>query len=188
MRFPSFVDDLPLTRRALAFAAERHRDQQREADHAPFILHPLEVAQLLHGRGARDHVVAAGVLHDTLEAAHVTAEELQARFGDDVAALVCAVTEPVPAGSYQERKAALRGAVEAAEDDDAVVIYAADKVAKVRELRMALAAHDGNGAAEKLEHYRASLALLERRLAGHPLVRQLRFELEALMFLPPRGG
>ena len=38
---------------------------------------------------------------------------------------------------------------------------------------------------EKLEHYRESLRLLEARLDGHPFVRQLRFELEALELLPP---
>ena len=38
-RFPSFVDDLPITRRALEFAARQHSGQRREADHAPFILH-----------------------------------------------------------------------------------------------------------------------------------------------------
>ena len=42
--------------------------------------------------------------------------------------------------------------------------------------------------AEKREHYTASLAMLERRLPGHPLVRQLRFELETLEYLPPRRG
>jgi len=184
VRFPSFVDELPLTRRALEFAVARHGDQEREADRAPFILHPLEVAHLLHGRGRPDEVVAAGVLHDTVEDAHVTVEELRTHFGDRVARLVGAVTEPDREGSYSERKAALRTAVEDAEDD-AVAIYAADKVAKVRELRMTLAA-GGDAPGQKLEHYEASLALLERRLPGHPLVRQLRFELEALELLPPR--
>jgi (p)ppGpp synthase/HD superfamily hydrolase len=187
MRFPSFVDDLPVTRRALEFATERHGDQEREADHAPFILHPLEVAHLLYGRGCPDEVVAAGVLHDTVEDAHVTIDELEASFGGRVATLVCAVTEPEREGPYRERKAALRAAIDGA-DDDAVAIYAADKVAKVRELRMALAAGDGAASTEKLEHYDASLALLERRLPGHPLVRQLRFELETLELLPPRRG
>jgi hypothetical protein len=37
-RFPSFVDGMPLTRAALRFAADRHRGQQRDADHAAFIL------------------------------------------------------------------------------------------------------------------------------------------------------
>ena len=187
MRFPSFVEGLPLTRRALRFAAARHGNQQRDVDHAPFILHPLEVAHLLHGRGCRDHVVAAAVLHDTVEDAQVTREELEANFGEEVAALVCAVTEPEPVGPYRERKAALRTTVEAA-GDDALVIYAADKVVKVRELRMAIATQHDDGDAEKLEHYEASLALLERRLPNHPLVRQLRFELEALRFLPPSPG
>ena len=187
MRFPSFVSELPVTRRALEFAAARHGGQEREADRAPFILHPLEVAHLLHGRGCPDDVVAAGVLHDTVEDAHVTVEELSSHFGARVATLVGAVTEPDREGPYRERKAALRRAVEAAEDD-AVVIYAADKVAKVRELRMALARGDGGMTPDKREHYEASLALLERRMAGHPLVRQLRFELEALEFLPPRRG
>lgn len=69
-----------------------------------------------------------------------------------------------------------------------LLIYAADKVAKTRELRMNLAQGDGDGAAtQKLRHYWASLHLLERRLDGHPLVRQLRFELEALELLPPTG-
>ena len=187
MRFPSFVDDLPLTRRALEFAAARHGGQERKADRAPFILHPLEVAHLLHGRGRPDEVVAAGVLHDTVEDAHVTVEELRAHFGERVAELVGAVTEPEREGPYHERKAALRESVERAEDD-AVTIYAADKVAKVRELRMSLAAGDLALTPGKLEHYEASLALLERRLPAHPLVRQLRFELETLEFLPPRRG
>jgi (p)ppGpp synthase/HD superfamily hydrolase len=65
-RFPSFVEELPVTRRALQFAAARHAGQRRETDQAPFILHPLEVAQLLRGRDYPDAVVAAGVLHDVI--------------------------------------------------------------------------------------------------------------------------
>ena len=187
MRFPSFVDELPQTRAALEFAADRHGGQTRDADRAPFILHPLEVAHLLHGRGCADDVVAAGVLHDIVEDAKVTAEELEEQFGARIATLVCSVTEPMSHGDYRDRKAALRAAVESA-DDDAVVIYAADKVAKTRELRIALAAGDGEAGDAKLEHYQESLALLERRLPDHPLVRQLRFELEALAYLPPHRG
>ena len=100
MRFPSFVDDLPLTRRALEFAAARHGGQERDADRAPFILHPLEVAHLLHGRDCPDEVVAAGVLHDTVEDAQVAVEELRVHFGERIAALVGAVTEPEREGPY----------------------------------------------------------------------------------------
>jgi (p)ppGpp synthase/HD superfamily hydrolase len=182
--YPSFVDDLPLTRAALDFAAERHSGQRRDADDAPFILHPLEVAQMLRGRDCADDVVAAGVLHDVIEDTGAEFSELCERFGEDVARLVCSVTEPSGEGGYAERKARLRELVAVA-SDDAALIYAADKVAKVRELRIGLARSHRAPPAEKLEHYWASLAMLERKLDGHPLVRQLRFELEALELLPP---
>jgi HD domain len=159
--FPSFVDEPPITRRALEFAAEHHRGQRRDADRAPFIPHPLEVAQLLRGRDYPDAVVAAGVLHDVIEDPGVDSIDLERRFG-----------------------ARLREVVAAA-DADAAAVFAADKVAKVRELRITLARHPGSLDSDKLEHYRASLALLEHRLSHHPLVRQLRFELETLELLPP---
>jgi (p)ppGpp synthase/HD superfamily hydrolase len=185
MRFPSFVDDLPVTRAALEFAAARHTGQQRTSDHAPFILHPLEVAHLLSARDYPDEVVAAAVLHDVIEDTGVKREELAKRFGDRVAALVSAVTEPSPDGDYPERKARLRKAVEVAEPD-ALAIYAADKVGKLRELRMTVATTPGyEPDPEKLEHYWASLVLLEQRRPKDQLVRQLRFELEALAMLPP---
>jgi (p)ppGpp synthase/HD superfamily hydrolase len=185
VRFPSFVDALPITRDALEFAAARHTGQRRSGDRAPFILHPLEVAHLLRGRDYPDEVVAAGVLHDVIEDAGVSQDELATRFGPHVAALVGAVSEPSPEGPYRERKARLRDAVSRAQPD-AVAIYAADKVAKLRELRMVIATTpDYEPDQEQLEHYWASLELLEARDVATPLVRQLRFELEALAILPP---
>jgi (p)ppGpp synthase/HD superfamily hydrolase len=134
-RFPSFVDELPLTRRALEFAAAHHRGQRREADRAPFILHPLEVAQLLRGRDYPDEVIAAGVLHDIIEDTDVGLDELQRVFGPEVAELVRSVSEPDgESDSYRARKASLREALADA-SGDAVAVYAADKIAKARELR-----------------------------------------------------
>lgn len=188
MRFPTFVDELPITRRALEFAAERHTGQQRTSDHAPFILHPLEVAHMLSGRGYPDEVVAAAVLHDVIEDTGVSREELEEHFGSRVATLVSAVTEPSAEGSYRDRKARLRDAVASAEPD-ALAIYAADKVGKLRELRMTMATTpDHTPDEEQLEHYRNSLELLERHRPSDPMVRQLRFELETLDMLPPAPG
>ena len=188
-QFPSFVDALPVTLSALEFAAEHHEGQRRESDDAAFILHPLEVAQLLAGRGHPDEVVAAGVLHDSLEDTDATPLELEQRFGAQVAALVCSVSEPAGGGTYAQCKARLRSAMTHA-GPESLAVYAADKVAKVRELRMTLA-RDWSAAvrpetADKLHHYWASLAMLENLLPEDPLVSQLRFELEALATLPPR--
>jgi (p)ppGpp synthase/HD superfamily hydrolase len=188
-QFPSFVDELPVTRAALEFAAEHHEGQRRESDEAAFILHPLEVAQLLRGRDYPDDVVAAGVLHDSLEDTDATPLELEQRFGSTVAALVCSVSEPSGEGTYAQRKARLRSSMANA-SAESLAVYAADKVAKVRELRMTLARDWSAGVrpetADKLHHYWASLAMLEGLLDNDALVNQLRFELEALATLPPR--
>jgi (p)ppGpp synthase/HD superfamily hydrolase len=185
-RFPSFVEDLPITTAALEFASARHRGQHRAADGAPFILHPLEVAHLLRGRDYPDAVIAAGVLHDVIEDTDVRSGELLERFGEEVTELVVSVSEPPGGGSYAERKLRLRERVAAA-SADAAAVFAADKVAKAREFRLQLV-RSGDDAvidADKLDHYWACLALLEDRLGHVPLVRQLRFELEALALLPP---
>ena len=185
MRFPSFVDELPITGDALEYAAARHTGQHRSGDRAPFILHLLEVAQLLRGRDYPDEVVAAGVLHDVIEDAGVGQYEITRRFGPRVAELVGAVTEPSSEGSYGERKARLRDAISRA-DPDAVAIYAADKVAKLRELRLVIATTpDYEPDQAQLDHYWSSLELLEDRDIATPFIRQLRFELEALAMLPP---
>ena len=184
--FPSFVEELPLTRSALEFAAAEHAGQFRDADQAPFILHPLEVAQLLRGRDYPDAVIAAAVLHDVIEDTGVEYPDLERRFGAPVAALVQAVSEPPGGGSYAERKARLRDAVARA-GVDAAAVYAADKVTKARELRLTLVRRLRPLDEDKLNHYWASLEMLEQRLGDHPLVRQLRFELEALELLPPQA-
>ncbi len=187
---PPFIDDLPLTCEALAYAAEHHSGQRRDSDFAPFILHPLEVAVLLRNRGYSDEVVAAGLLHDAIEDTDATADELRERFGSHVAELVSALSDDEGIEDYGERKAALRAQVAQA-GPDAAAIYAADKVAKARELRATLtrapAAVDDETVRRRLEHYEKSLEMLDGALPDHPLPRQLRFELWALRTLPPDG-
>ena len=185
---PPFLGNRPLTRAAVDFAAQRHEQQRRESDAAPFLLHPLEVAVLLVGRGFGDEVVAAGVLHNILEKTDVTREELRERFGERTAALVESVSEDAEIDDYEQRKAGLRRRVGAA-GPEAHAIYAADKLAKTREMR-ALAARAHLSLTDprlkrRLVHYEQSLALLESVTPDLPLVGQLRFELWALRCLPP---
>jgi (p)ppGpp synthase/HD superfamily hydrolase len=185
---PPFIDDLPVTCEALAYAVERHEGQRRESDAAPFILHPLEVAVLLRNRGYDDEVVAAGLLHDALEDTDATPRDLRARFGLRVCELVAALSDDATIEDYGERKAALRAQVAEA-GPDAAAIYAADKVAKARELRATLsrdpAAFDDAQLRRRLDHYDASVEMLAEQLPDHPLTTQLRFELWALRTLPP---
>ena len=84
---------LPKTRAALSYAERLHAGQRRSIDGAPFVVHPVEVATLLYYAGAPDHVIAAGVLHDTIEKTSANAGDLRSRFGPAVAALVIVVSE-----------------------------------------------------------------------------------------------
>jgi (p)ppGpp synthase/HD superfamily hydrolase len=183
---PSFVGRLPLSRAALEFALRRHAGQRRGGDQAPFVLHPLEVGALLRLAGYADHVVAAGVLHDVLENTDTAAVELERRFGPSVSALVRAVSEDPAIDDERARKAALCSQV-AGGSMEAAAIFAADKVSKARELRLKLSCGlPDDEADQQLGHYRESLSMLEAVLGpGHPLLEQLRFELETLDTLPP---
>jgi (p)ppGpp synthase/HD superfamily hydrolase len=179
-----FVHRSPLTRDALAFAARWHEGQTRDLDGVPFVTHPVEVACLLHEAGYSDEVVAAGVLHDVLEDTEVERGELDERFGPQVAELVAAVSDDPAIEDHAERKAALRRQVAAA-GDCAVAVFAADKVSKARELRL----RTGYGRFERkdearIEHYRASLEMLDDLMPGHQLVDRLRAELDAVHSLP----
>jgi (p)ppGpp synthase/HD superfamily hydrolase len=175
-----FIERSPLTRDALAFAADRHAGQTRDIDGIPFVTHPVEVACLLHEAGYSDEVVAAGVLHDVVEDTNVQPEELARRFGERVAGLVASVSDDPSIEGDAERKAALRLQVAEA-SEEAGVIFAADKVSKARELRHRLSHGDFNeGDRSKLDHYRASLEMLDGLLPGHDLLERLRRELEGI--------
>ena len=112
------------------------------------------------------------------------------RFGSVIAGLVEAVSENPAVRDPVERKARLRRQVAAA-GGEAAAIFAADKLSKVREIRIR-AACDGRFMADpslrrKIDHYVASSLMLGHALGDHPVVQALAFELEALHFLPPQG-
>jgi HD domain len=177
-RTPEFAVRVPKTKSALAYAERLHDGQHRAVDGAPFIVHPIEVAMLLYESGAADDVIAAGALHDTLEKTDATAYDIYARFGRRVGDIVCAVSHDAAIPGYARRKAAVRNKVADA-GEDALTVFAADKVSKVRELGLG----DGAGLkvrSRKLRHYRLSLAMLQDRLPDSSLVAALAAELRAL--------
>jgi guanosine-3',5'-bis(diphosphate) 3'-pyrophosphohydrolase len=182
----SFSRDLPITRAAVEFALRRHEGQHRRADGASFVLHPLEVASLLERAHYPDHVVAAAVLHDVLEDTDTQRSELESSFGSDVAGLVALVSDDPAIPDQEDRKDDVRERVRRA-GGYAPIVYAADKVSKVRELR--ILELTGLPEAEvkiRFERHRKSLAMLEEVIPESRIVELLRFELEALGEFPPR--
>ena len=183
----SFADHLPLTQAAIEFARERHAGQRRPADEAPFMVHPLEAGSSLERSGYPDHVVAAGVLHDVLEDTEAQRSELEERFGPAVAELVATVSDDPSMSDAEAQKDDVRERVRRA-GGYAQAVYAADKISKVRELRLMMARGAGDDSvAVRRERYRKALEMLEDEIPGSRLVGLLRFELEALDALPPEA-
>ena len=88
--------DIVLVAQAADYAARQHIAQRRKGERAePYINHLTEVAALLAEATAGEDVVLlmGGLLHDTLEDTDATYEDLEQRFGPEVAALVAEVTD-----------------------------------------------------------------------------------------------
>ncbi len=85
-------DDLDIIRRAWAFCLQQHEGQKR-ASGEPYIIHPLEVGQVLAELKMDSTAIAAGLLHDAVEDTDVTTAEIAKQFGEQVAHIVEGVTK-----------------------------------------------------------------------------------------------
>lgn len=162
------LSGIPGVDEALAFLADTYRSRLRRAGRS--VEHPRAVAGLLADDAQAPRVVVAGILHDVLEDTNATGDELQARFGSDIARLVVAVTQDSSIRKYRERKAALRRQIVDA-GPDASAVSLADKVAKLHTI-------ESRPRKRKLHHYRETLRSIEQRYGPSRLSAMLREELE----------
>lgn len=128
--------DLTLVLKAAAFAANKHRTQKRkDTDASPYINHPLEVARILTEEGAvvDAEVIAAALLHDTIEDTNTLEAELAAEFGERVASMVVEVTDDKNIKEKAERKR-LQVANAPNKSFGAALVKLADKTANVRDV------------------------------------------------------
>jgi len=86
------TEDVSLIRKAWEFCVQHHRGQMR-ASGEPYIVHPLEVAEVLAEMKMDSTAIAAGLLHDAVEDTPATSEEIENGFGDQVAHIVEGVTK-----------------------------------------------------------------------------------------------
>jgi GTP pyrophosphokinase len=85
-------EDVSLIRKAWDFCVKHHEGQMR-ASGEPYIIHPLEVAEVLAELKMDATSIAAGLLHDSVEDTPATNEEIAEKFGDQVAHIVEGVTK-----------------------------------------------------------------------------------------------
>jgi guanosine-3',5'-bis(diphosphate) 3'-pyrophosphohydrolase len=133
----SFEDPIPQILRAAAFAAERHRDQRRKgADASPYINHPLALANLLSECGVRDpSVLAAALLHDTVEDTGTMLAEIEKVFGRDVAVIVGEVTDDKSLPKTERKRLQIEHAAHLSAS--AKLVKLADKTCNLRDMAVA---------------------------------------------------
>ena len=91
MQDPVTQKDVALIEKACAFAKEKHDGQERYSGD-PYYTHVFEVGRMLAEIGMSADVVAAGILHDTIEDTDTTTRELKKEFGSTVVFLVDSVS------------------------------------------------------------------------------------------------
>ncbi|MGH9147227.1 MAG: RelA/SpoT family protein [Vicinamibacterales bacterium] len=98
--------DVELLRRAYVFSAFEHKGQIRHSGE-PYLVHPLEVANILADMKLDVVAVAAGLLHDVVEDTLTTIERIREHFGPEVSHVVEGVTKigAIPFSSSEERQA-----------------------------------------------------------------------------------
>lgn len=158
---------------AASFAAVRHRDQKRKgASEEPYINHLLEVTQLLTLSDVRDEeVLAAAVLHDSVEDVGVSLEEIEARFGPRVASIVAEVTDDKGLPRDERKRLEVERAPQASAAAQAIKV--ADKLSNVRGILMSPPA--GWSYERKLDYCMFAQRLVDRcTLAPESLVARFR--------------
>jgi guanosine-3',5'-bis(diphosphate) 3'-pyrophosphohydrolase len=125
---------LPLILKALEFASLKHRDQRRkDADASPYINHPIALANVLAGEGVMEDVVlAAAILHDTLEDTQTTPAELREHFGERIAGIVAEVTDDKTLLKADRKRLQIEHA--AVVSREARLVKLADKICNVRDV------------------------------------------------------
>ena len=89
--YNKFLNPETLTK-AYEFALKAHVKQKRD-EGAPYIIHPVAVADILSDLKLDSATIATGLLHDTIEDTHATYNTIKEEFGQEVADLVEGVTK-----------------------------------------------------------------------------------------------
>src|SRR6266540_4274825 len=169
--------DSAMIERAFDVARTAHADQVRRSGE-PYIAHPLGVAMILADLGLDDVTIAAALLHDAVEDTTVTDEDLQQRFGPDVAAIVDGVTklDRLQFDSKEAQQAATlrKMLVAMAKDIRVLLIKLADRLHNMRTIGSLPEAKQVRIARETLDIY----APLAHRLG----IADVKWQLEDLAF------
>jgi len=172
---------------ALAFARRVHLGQHRKQDDAQYVEHPIAVAGIVRAEaGNKGTLIAAAYLHDVVEKTPVSTPEIAERFGPEIGEIVGALSEDPGLAGYAERKRELRARA-LGSGDGAALIYAADRIANVRDwlgvdptAREDVAERLGTSLEERLALWDEDLAAISATLDGLSFLAELELGLREL--------
>ncbi len=121
--------------KAAEFAARKHRDQRRKDQSAsPYINHPIALAEILSGEGQvrSADVLAAALLHDTLEDTETTSAELTAAFGPKIRHIVEEVSDDKRLPKQRRKELQILHAAHISKS--AKLVKLADKIANLADI------------------------------------------------------
>jgi len=130
---------MELVSEAIAFAVKAHDGMRRKKSDAPYILHPMEAAVIVGTMTDDQNLIAAAVLHDVVEDANITIEEIEEKFGRRVRELVQSETEDKradlpPAETWRIRKEESLELLKNTDDIAVLMVWLGDKLANMRAL------------------------------------------------------
>ena len=128
---------MELVSEAVAFAVKAHDGMRRKKSEAPYILHPMEAAVIVGTMTDDQHVIAAAALHDVVEDAGVSIEEIEEKFGSRVRELVESETEDKrenlpPQATWRIRKEESLEVLKNTTDLGVLMVWLGDKLANMR--------------------------------------------------------
>ena len=128
--------DTTLFDKAVLFAVRAHAGTERRGKGFPYIIHPMEAAEIVATITPDPELLAAAILHDTVEDTSVTVEDIRREFGDRIASLVAAESDIELAGQSEEESwhARKQAAIDrlAASSHDAKIVAMGDKLSNMR--------------------------------------------------------
>ena len=128
---------MELVSKAIIFATQAHDGMRRRQEKSPYILHPMEAAAIVGSITNSQEVIAAAALHDVVEDAGISMQEIEAHFGKRVAELVASETENKrvhlpPETTWKVRKEEAIQILESTKDLDIKILYLGDKLSNMR--------------------------------------------------------
>lgn len=119
--------------KAMIFATKAHEGQVRKGTSRPYIVHPVEVGDIVSSMTKDEEVISAAILHDTIEDCKgVTRNILAEEFSERVASLVVQESED-KSKTWRERKGATIQRMRTAQRD-VQMIGLADKLSNMRDI------------------------------------------------------